>query len=60
MMPPTLSITCKTAWVHVNTAVSRPEEDPKVRTGFSLFLIGLLWQRRRALAEGSEREGDIH
>lgn len=45
-MPPSSSITCKTVWLHANAPVSRPEVDLKVTTGISLFLIGLLWQRR--------------
>jgi len=61
MMPPTPSITCKTIQLHVNSPVSRPEVDPKVTTGISLVLIGLLWQRegmrRRRRRRRKGREG---
>ncbi len=59
MMPPTLSITCKTVQLHANSPVSRPEVDLKVTTGISLVLIGLLWQRERAWGEGREGAGEI-
>lgn len=60
MMPPTPSITCKTVQLHANSAVSRPEVDPKVTTGISLVLIGLLWQRDRGHDEKEGMQRLIH
>lgn len=55
IMPPTLSITCKTVQLHANSPVSRPEVDPKVTTGISSVLIGPLWERGR---DGERVRGD--
>lgn len=59
IMLPSLSITCKTVWLHANSPVSKPEVDPEVKNRIS---SGPNWStvadRERELASVRQRTHD--